>query len=308
MQENLEDLKSSALWRAVAAEFVGTLFVVLLGCGAIDNNGSDSDGSPASIVQISLAFGLIFGSMVWCFNYVSGGHLNPAITAAAMVCRRVSIVRGIFYIISQMVGGIAGAGILYGVIGDKNNTSLGVNIVSNRITAAQGFGVELMITFMLVFVVLAATDDKRSDLGGSAPLSIGLAVAAGHLFAFAYTRASMNSARSFGPAIIMNSWDHHWVFWVGPVVGGILAALIYEYIFAAGATFTRTKKFVLRSRKPAEKKSAVKDEELNSSKAGLIEIPLEEKEGEGDAIVEMEKTEEEEKREEEAQQIEQKAE
>ena len=181
MQENLEDLTSSSLWRALAAEFVGTLFVVLVGCGAIDNNGDNT----SSVVQISLAFGLIFGSMVWCFNYVSGGHLNPAITAAAMVCRRVSIVRGIFYIISQMVGAIAGAGILYGVnTGNVNlTTTLGVNMVSDHITAAQGFGVELMITFMLVFVVLAATDDKRSDLGGSAPLSIGLAVAAGHLFA-----------------------------------------------------------------------------------------------------------------------------
>lgn len=307
MQENLEDLTSSSLWRALAAEFVGTLFVVLVGCGAIDNNGDNT----SSVVQISLAFGLIFGSMVWCFNYVSGGHLNPAITAAAMVCRRVSIVRGIFYIISQMVGAIAGAGILYGVnTGNVNlTTTLGVNMVSDHITAAQGFGVELMITFMLVFVVLAATDDKRSDLGGSAPLSIGLAVAAGHLFAYRYTMAGMNSARSFGPAVIKNYWENHWVYWVGPIIGGILAALIYEYIFAAGATFTRTKKFVLRSRKPAEKKSTTKDEELNSSKAGLIEIPLEEKEGEGDAIVEMEKTaEEEEKKEEEAEQVEQKAE
>lgn len=190
MQENLEDLTSSAFWRALAAEFVGTLFLVLLGCGAVDNNGSVFAGiaalpslDPANIVQISLAFGLVFGSLVWCFNYVSGGHLNPAITAAAMVCRRVSIVRGIFYIISQMVGSIAGAGILYGVTGNKNVTTLGVNVVSSKITAAQGFGVELMITFVLVFVVLAATDDKRTDLGGSAPLSIGLAVAAGHLFA-----------------------------------------------------------------------------------------------------------------------------
>ena len=180
MQENLEDLTSSALWRALAAELVGTLFVVLIGCGAIDNNGSVL--SP-NIVQVSLAFGLIFGSMVWCFNYVSGGHLNPAITVAAMVCRRVSIVRGILYIISQMVGAIAGAAILYAVSGNLDNSTLGATVLANNITAAQGFIIELIITFVLVFVVLAATDEKRSDLGGSAPLSIGLAVAAGHLFA-----------------------------------------------------------------------------------------------------------------------------
>ena len=96
---------------------------------------------------------------------------------------------------------------------------------------------------------------------------------------------------------------------MGPIVGGILAALIYEYIFAAGASFTRTKKFVLRSRKPAEKKSTAKEDELNSSKAGLIEIPMEEKEAEaGEAVVDVEKTEEEEKKEEELEQVEQKAE
>ena len=193
MQENLEDICSSAFWRALAAEFVGTLFLVLLGCGAVDNNAGVGTGianltslNPENIVQISLAFGLVFGSMVWCFNYVSGGHLNPAITAAGMVCRRVSIIRGIFYIIFQMIGAIAGAGILYGVTGNRNYTTLGVNVVSPQIAPAQGFIVELLITFLLVFVVLAATDEKRSDLGGSAPLSIGLAVAAGHLFAVSF--------------------------------------------------------------------------------------------------------------------------
>ena len=182
MQENLEDLTSSAFWRALAAEFVGTLFVVLIGCGAIDNN----ESSNPDVVQVALAFGLVFGSMVWCFNYVSGGHLNPAITTAAMVCRRVSIVRGFFYIISQMIGAIAGHAILYGVSGKTDNVTLGANVLAPNIMAAQGFVIELVITFVLVFVVLAATDEKRSDLGGSAPLSIGLAVAAGHLFAVSH--------------------------------------------------------------------------------------------------------------------------
>lgn len=283
MQENLEDLCKPALWRAVAAEFFGTLFLVLLGCGSIDSNGLGSD-----VVQISLAFGLIYGSMVWCFNHVSGGHFNPAVSVAAMVCRRASVVRGIFFILFQCLGAVAGAAILKGV--SQSGANIGVTSIAG-ITEAQAFGIELMITFVLVFVVLASTDDRRSDLGGSAPLSIGLAVVAGHLFAYKYTMASMNCARTFGPALVQNVWANHWVYWVGPIVGGIVAALVYEYIFAAGASFSRTKKFVLRHRKPSEKPSKPSNqEELNSSKAGLIEVPA--MDGEGDAVVEMEKIEE----------------
>jgi glycerol uptake facilitator-like aquaporin len=177
MQENIEDLCKPALWRAVVAEFFGTLFLVLLGCGAIENN-----GNPISIVQISLTFGLIYGSMVWCFNHVSGGHFNPAVSVAAMVCRRASVVRGLFFIIAQCVGAIAGAGILRGLTA-HDNAAMGVTTIKGNLTEAQGFGIELLITFVLVFVVLASTDDKRCDLGGSAPLSIGLAVVAGHLYA-----------------------------------------------------------------------------------------------------------------------------
>lgn len=284
MQENIEDLCKPALWRAVVAEFFGTLFLVLLGCGAIENNGKD-----ISIVQISLTFGLIYGSMVWCFNHVSGGHFNPAVSVAAMVCRRASVVRGLFFIIAQCVGAIAGAGILRGLTA-HDDAAMGVTTIKGNLTEAQGFGIELLITFVLVFVVLASTDDKRCDLGGSAPLSIGLAVVAGHLYAFPYTMASQNPARTFGPAVVQNSWANHWVYWVGPIIGGLVAALVYEYVFAAGASFTRTKKFVLKHRKPAEKPKKPNSDELNSSKAGLIEAPG--TDNEGDAVVEMEKIEE----------------
>ncbi|KAL3858710.1 hypothetical protein ACJMK2_008971 [Sinanodonta woodiana] len=276
MQENLEDLTSANLWRALAAEFLGTLFLVLVGCGSIENN-----GQATSVVQVALAFGLVFGTLVWCVQHISGGHLNPAITAGALVVRRVSIIRGLLYIIAQCVGAIAGAAVLYGVASKPEATRLGVNTL-NGITAAQGFGVELMVTFILVFVVLASTDEKRTDLSGSAPLTIGLAVAAGHLFAFQYTKCSMNSARSFGPAVIKNSWESHWVYWVGPVVGGILAALVYEYIFSAGATFTRTKKFVLRSKKCA---LPTPKEKVND-KADVVEIQMEEKKEEEEKIEE----------------------
>lgn len=292
MQENIEDLCKPALWRAVGAEFFGTLFLVLIGCGAIENN-----GTATGVVQIALAFGLVYGSMVWCFNHVSGGHFNPAVSVAAMVCRRASVVRGILYIIAQCVGGIAGAGILEGLSARPENSVSCATNIQGDLTEAQGFGIELLVTFVLVFVVLASTDDKRSDLGGSAPLTIALAVVAGHLYAFSYTMASMNPARTFGPAVVQENWANHWVYWVGPIIGGLVAALMYEYVFAAGASYSRTKKFVLKHRKPAEKpKTQTNQEELNSSKAGLIEAPT--TDSEGDAVLEMEKIEEEKKEEE----------
>ena len=175
MQENIEDLCKPALWRAVLAELLGTLLLVVLGCGAIDNNGTTS-----SVVQVALAFGLVYGTLVWCFNHVSGGHFNPAVSFAAVVCRRASVVRGILYILAQCVGAIAGAAALRAL---SNGGTIGVTMVKGSLTVEQGFGVEFFIAFLLVFVILASTDDKRNDLAGSAPLTIGLAVVAGHLFA-----------------------------------------------------------------------------------------------------------------------------
>lgn len=180
MQENIEDLCKPALWRAVAAELFGTFLLVLLGCGSIDNN-----GVAANVVQVALTFGLIYGSMVWCFNHVSGGHFNPAVSIAAVVCRRASVVRGLLFILAQCIGAIAGAAMLRALSAGSGYT-IGVTAIQGDLTEPQGFGVEVFITFLLVFVVLASTDDKRSDLSGSAPLSIGLAVVAGHLFAVSF--------------------------------------------------------------------------------------------------------------------------
>lgn len=188
MQENIEDLCKPALWRAVAAELIGTLFLVLLGCGSIDNNGIAS-----SVVQVALAFGLIYGTLVWCFNHVSGGHFNPAVSVAAVVCRRASVVRGLLFILAQCIGAIAGAAVLRGL--SAESYTIGVTTVQGKLTVEQGFGVELFITFLLVFVVLASTDDKRNDLSGSAPLTIGLAVVAGHLFAVSLFLVFLTNAR-----------------------------------------------------------------------------------------------------------------
>lgn len=186
MKQNLEDLTSPNLWRAVAAEMVGTIFLVFLGCGAHtlqNGNGSVVTTAEPSVVQISLTFGLVVGTMIWCIAHISGGHINPAVTVAALITRRVSVVRAFFYIVAQIVGAIIGAAILIGLTPESQQKTIGLNSLRGDVTDAQGFGVELMITFVVVLTVLASLDEKRTDLHGSAPLTIGLAVALGHLFA-----------------------------------------------------------------------------------------------------------------------------
>ncbi|XP_062586887.1 aquaporin AQPAe.a-like [Saccostrea cucullata] len=282
MRENLEDLTSPNLWRSAAAELLGTMFLVFFGCATATGQQKQSD-NPADYVQIALTFGLIVGTMVWGIAHVSGGHINPAVTLAALVTRRVSIVRALMYIVSQLIGAIVGAAILFGITPSNARAGLGVNAMNGEVTEAQGFGVEVMITFVLVFTVLASIDEKRTDLHGSAPLTIGLSVVVGHLVAIAYTGCSMNPARSFGPAVIQNAWDAHWVFWIGPFVGSFVAALLYEYIFSAGATFGRTKRCLTRSRARPE---AEKADELEKVEIGEIEEKKEPESEEDQLLIE----------------------
>ncbi|XP_020491133.3 aquaporin-4 isoform X1 [Labrus bergylta] len=219
-------------WRAVSGEYLATLIFVLLGLGSTINwAAGEEKPPPADLVLISLCFGLTIATMVQCFGHISGGHINPAVTAAMVVTRKLSLAKGLFYVVAQCLGAITGAGILYLVTPAAFRGSLGVTTVNSDLSLGHGLLVELLITFELVFTVFATCDPKRTDLGGSASLSIGVAVAIGHLFAIPYTGASMNPARSFGPAMVTLNFEGHWVYWLGPVLGGILAAGLYEYLY-----------------------------------------------------------------------------
>ncbi|XP_069013530.1 aquaporin-4 isoform X2 [Embiotoca jacksoni] len=192
-------------WKAVSGEYLATLIFVLLGLGSTINwAAGEEKPPPADLVLISLCFGLSIATMVQCFGHISGGHINPAVTAAMVVTRKLSLAKAVFYVVAQCLGAITGAGILYLVTPAALRGSLGVTTVNSKISLGHGLLVELLITFELVFTVFATCDPKRADLGGSASLAIGFAVAIGHLFA---------------------------VYWVGPILGGILAAGLYEYLY-----------------------------------------------------------------------------
>ncbi|XP_040278274.1 aquaporin-5-like [Bufo bufo] len=222
----LKDLCSGAFFRAVLAEFLGTLLFVFFGLGSALSWPS----ALPSILQISLAFGLAIATLVQVIGHVSGAHLNPAVTLAFMVGSQISILKCVFYILAQMFGAVAGAGLLYEFTPANVRGNLAINSINEDTTAGQAVAVELFLTMQLVLCVLATTDSRRTDNIGSPALSIGLSVTLGHLLGIYYTGCSMNPARSFGPALIMGLYNYHWVFWVGPMSGAIFGSLIYNYL------------------------------------------------------------------------------
>ncbi|XP_027702843.1 aquaporin-4 isoform X1 [Vombatus ursinus] len=199
-------------WKAVAAEFLAMLIFVLLSLGSTINWGGTEKPLPVDMVLISLCFGLSIATMVQCFGHISGGHINPAVTVAMVCTRKISLAKSVFYIAAQCLGAIIGAGILYLVTPPSVVGGLGVTTVHGNLTAGHGLLVELIITFQLVFTIFASCDSKRTDVTGSIALAIGFSVAIGHLFA---------------------------IYWVGPIIGAVLAGGLYEYVFCPDVELKR---------------------------------------------------------------------
>ncbi|XP_068948604.1 aquaporin-5 [Petaurus breviceps papuanus] len=222
-----KEVCSVAFLKAVFAEFLATLIFVFIGLGSALKWPS----ALPTILQIALAFGLAIGTLAQALGPVSGGHINPAITLALFVGNQISLFRTVFYVVAQLVGAIAGAGILYGLTPFNARGNLAVNSLNNNTSPGQAVVVEMILTFQLALCVFSSTDTRRTDPVGSPALSIGLSVTLGHLVGIYFTGCSMNPARSFGPAVIMKRFSPaHWVFWVGPITGAVLAAILYFYL------------------------------------------------------------------------------
>lgn len=215
-------------YRHFVAEFVGTFALVFIGGGAI--MAASLTGNPAGITQVALAHGLILALMVTATMRVSG-HLNPAVTLGFVVTRRIEPMMAFVYIIAQVLAAVLAAYALKGLFPAAVVVSsrLGGQSVAGDVSTLQAIILEFIATFFLVFVVFGtAVDPKAPKVGGFA---IGLTVAADILAIGPLTGGSMNPARSFGPAVASGIFEGQAIYWIGPILGGIVAALVYEALF-----------------------------------------------------------------------------
>ena len=194
--------------------------------------------SIEAILMISLGHGAAIGLMIYSFGHVSGAHINPAVTISMLVTRRIGIKDGIAYIVFQIIGAIAAAAAHRAILpelGAKVNfgTQGGPSALLNN-DAISGLGVEIILTFFLVTVIFMEAVHKKAA-AGFAGLAIGGMIFLLHLVGVPLTGASMNPARTLGPALISGFWEFHWIYWVGPIIGGIIAGLIMNYVFVKKA-------------------------------------------------------------------------
>jgi len=194
--------------------------------------------SIQAIVMISLAHGAAIGLMVYTFGHVSGAHINPAVTISMLVTRRIGIKDGIAYIVFQLVGAIAAAASLKAILPDLGakvnfGTQGGPSELLNH-SALSGLAVEIILTFFLVTVIFMTAVHKKAP-AGMYGLAIGGMIFLIHLVGVPLTGASVNPARTFGPALISGYWDYHWIYWAGPIIGAIIAGLIMNYVFVKKA-------------------------------------------------------------------------
>jgi len=218
--------------RKLVAEAIGVFALVFAGAGSIVLAAGNAN---IGLVEIALAHGLAIGLLISALGHISGGHFNPAVTAGFWVTRRISSPLAVGYVLAQLVGGILAsvALVLLFPEGLREAANLGTPALGPGIDFGKGVGIEAILTFFLVLVVFGTAVDRRSaNLGGWA---IGMIITMDILAAGPLTGAAMNPARALGPALMTGTWDDQLVWWIGPIIGGVLAAMLYHYLFSEEA-------------------------------------------------------------------------
>ena len=215
---------SPSLGHRAAAEGLAAFALVFAGCGAIIAN--EVYGGALGAVGIALVFGLIIMVMVYATGHLSGAHINPAVTLAFTLTRHFPARDAAVYVLAQLLGAIAGALVLLAVWTDQP-AELGATVPNVGVASALVY--EVVLTSFLMFVIISVATDTRA-VGAAAAIAIGGTVGLDALFGGPVTGASMNPARSFGPALAAGEWTDFWLYVLGPIVGAALGALAYQLI------------------------------------------------------------------------------
>lgn len=226
-----------SLFKRSAAEFIGTFWLVLGGCGSAVLAAAFPDVG-IGLLGVSLAFGLTVLTMAYAIGHLSGCHLNPAVSVGLAVGGRFKASELLPYIVAQVLGAILAAALLYLIASGKAGFDIGGGLASNGYGehSPGGYGLlsglvtEVVMSFMFLLVILGATDERAPK--GFAPLAIGLALTLIHLISIPVTNTSVNPARSTGPALIVGGWalQQLWLFWVAPLAGAAAAGLTYRWL------------------------------------------------------------------------------
>jgi len=264
-----------SLWRCSLAEFFGTLIFVFLGTASVTSavNSAPTNGDAydqaAFVMSVAFAHGFAIAISIYSIGEISGGthkaqnhectlgrlklhrfcvvctgNINPAVTWALTITRKISIVRGLCYVISQLVGAILASLVLKSLLPAtiEARDGLGCHGLHSAITSSTGLQFEITLTFIFIFIVFSTAISpfvgKMAPVSGAeygpgklTPLVLGLTILVLHLVGVPFTGASMNPARSFGPAVVAGCWTDHWIYWVGPIIGSTSAAIIAHIFF-----------------------------------------------------------------------------
>lgn len=225
--------------RPLVAEAIGPFALVFIGAGSIMVAFTQGFGDGGTLVMVALAHGLAIGLMVAAAGHISGGHYNPAVTIALWAGGKIGTIKAAAYVVAQLIGAVVGAIGLRYIFPEatRDATKLGVpsilyegdnlNIIVGR---EHGFVLEAILTFFLVYVICGVAVDGRGP-HAIAPLAIGLTITMDILLGGPLTGAAMNPARHFGPALVQNEWKDTWLYWLGPITGGLAASIVQNYIF-----------------------------------------------------------------------------
>jgi len=254
------------MMRAVASELLGTALFVYVGCGSVSAHiaWEEARGVDQPVVGIALAFGLSITVLAYTIGHHSGGHMNPMVTVAMIILQKINMLTAALYIFAQLLGAIIGAAFLQVTVGEDKVSRTVNRVIKDNTSTGGAFLMEMILSFLLVLVIAETAVSPRAGAGNNAPIAIGLSVFMAHIVLIPFTGTSINPARSFGPAVVSHTiFGDLWLFFVAPVIGGIVAALVARYIFGV------CDDVVMETKKKSDEQTALRD---NSSPLTVSDV------------------------------------